>query len=329
MPAEPKSANVGAMTGRVRFCCAGLAVLTVATAAQTAPYRAPRTAWGAPDLQGNWTNLALTRLERAPGVPAKIGQGDDLAAIERTVYDQTLPDDTLGNKESEWWPSMHLARIDGELRTSWITSTADGRIPYTPDGLRRRVEARARAFVDFDGPESRNTSERCLLPGFSPASPPMQNSPTVAGYQIVQTRDAVVILVEANSEVRIIRLGGRHDAPGGRQWNGDSVGHWEGDTLVVDTIGFRPEEAFRAPVFYIGPDAHVVERFTRLGRDEIRYIFTVEDAANYREPWSGEMAFWPRKEPIYEYACHEGNTSLPGMLQGARYVEAHPSPPAR
>jgi len=305
--------------------CTTLLTLSFASPLAAAPYHVPRTPWGAPNLQGAWSNFSLTRLERAPGVPAKIGRRDDLAAIERTIYDHILPDDELGNKDSEWWPASHLARVDGEVRTSWVTSTADGRIPYTPEGLAHRNAARARAFSDFDGPESRNTSERCLLPGFSAASPPMQNSPTSPGYMIVQTKDAVVIVSESNSQVRIVRLGAQHDLPGGRAWNGDSIGHWEKDTLVVDTVGFRPEESFRAPIFYIGPDAHVVERFTRTGKDEIRYAFRVEDAANYREPWSGDLVFRSLESPIYESACHEGNSSLAGILSGARYVEAHPA----
>lgn len=310
---------------RVVAAAAFAAGIAIACGVQAGPYHAPRTPWGDPNLQGHWTNFSLTRLERASGVPAKIGKGEDIAAIERVVYEHILPDDALGNKDSEWWPASHLARVDGVLRTSWITSTSDGQIPYTAEGLKRRNAARQHAFVDFDGPESRNASERCLLPGFSVASPPIQNSPTAAGYAIVQTKDAVVILSEANTEARIIRLGGRHDLPGGRAWNGDSVGHWEKETLVVDTVGFRPEEAFRAPIFYIGPDAHVIERFTRVGKDEIRYAFTVEDPATYREPWSGDMVFRTLASPIYEYACHEGNTSLAGILQGARYQDAHPA----
>ncbi|THD70744.1 hypothetical protein [Phenylobacterium sp.] len=303
---------------------ASVALATTAAAAPTQAYHAPRTSWGAPNLQGQWTNFSLTHLERPAGVPAVVGKTDDLAAIEKAVWDNIIPDDNLGGRESEWWPHGRLAVIDRQMRTAWITSTKDGRVPYTDAGLERRRVIRAKAFADFDGPESRNTSERCLTPTFSALSPPMQNSPFAAGYRIVQTKDAVVIQSEINTDLRIVRLGGRHDAPGGHVWTGDSVGHWEGATLVVDTVGFRPEESFRAPVFLIGPDAHVVERFTRTAKGEIRYAFTVEDPANYREAWRGEMLFTPLAEPIYEYACHEGNNSLPGMLQGARYVEAHP-----
>ena len=318
----------GSAIGR-RLGPALLAITLAAAHAYGAPYKSPRTSWGAPDLQGQWTNFSLTHLERPEGVPAVVGQDDDLAAIEKTVSDNIIPDDGLGGRESEWWPPARLAVIDGQKRTAWITSTPDGRIPYTAAGLERRKAARAKAFVDFDGPESRNAGERCLTPTFSALSPPMLNAPYAPAYRIVQTKDAVVVQSEINGELRIIRLGGRHDAPGGRAWMGDSIGHWEGATLVVDTVGFRPEESFRAPVFLIGPDAHVVERFTRTGKDQIRYAYTVEDPANYTTAWSGEMVFSPLAEPIYEYACHEGNNSLPGMLQGARYVEAHPQPADR
>jgi hypothetical protein len=301
-----------------------VAALALASAALAGPYRGPRTPWGDPDLQGKWTNFSLTRLERPPGVPAVIPKGADIAAIEKQVYDSILPADPLDSRNSEWWPPSHLAVIGGRARTSWITSTPDGRIPYRQEAQKRLEAIRAAAFTDYSGPEARNASERCLTPSFSAGSPPMQNAPYAAGYKIVQTRDAVVILSEINTSARIVRLGGRHDAPGGRVWNGDSIGHWEGETLVVDTVGFRPEELFRAPVFLIGPEAHVVERFTRTGRAEFRYAFTVEDAANYTSAWSGEMTFRPMADPIYEYACHEGNNSLPGLLQAGQYAEKHP-----
>ncbi len=301
-----------------------LAQLALASPASAASYRPPRTPWGAPNLQGQWTNFALTRLERPPGVPARIAKGADLAAIERAVYDSILPSDPLGSRESELWQPSHLAVIDGEMRTSWITSTADGRIPYRAEARRRLDAIRGAAFTDYAGPESRNTSERCLTPTFSAASPPMQNAPYAALYQIVQTREAVVIVSEIDNEVRIVRLGGRH--PGHRLWMGDSIGHWEKDTLVVETTGFKEAEAFRAPVFYIGPDAKVTERFTRVSPTEIRYAFTVEDPATYTATWRGEMPFRATTEPMYEYACHEGNYSLAGLLEGARYVEAHPQP---
>jgi hypothetical protein len=303
-----------------------LAQLALVSTASAAGYRTPRTPWGEPNLQGQWTNFALTRLERPLGVPARIAKGADLAAIERAVYDSILPSDPLGSRDSELWQPSHLAVIDGQMRTSWITSTADGRIPYTAVARHRLDAVRAGAFTDYAGPESRNTSERCMTPTFSAASPPMQNAPYAAIYQIVQTREAVVIVSEIDSEVRIVRLGGPH--PDHRLWMGDSIGHWEKDTLVVETTGFKEAEAFRAPVFYIGSDAKVTERFTRISATEIRYAFTVDDPATYTETWKGEMPFHTTKEPMYEYACHEGNYSLAGLLEGARYVEAHSQPAA-
>ena len=203
--------------------------VVITGSASAAGYRAPRTPWGAPNLQGQWTNFALTRLERAPGVPAKIAQGDDIAAIEHIVYENILPSDPLDSRNSELWQPSHLAVIDGQMRTSWITSTADGRIPYTAEARRKLNAVRAAAFTNYDGPEVRNTSERCMTPTFSAASPPMQNAPYAANYQIVQTAKAVVIVSEIDNEVRIIRLGGPHVGHRLCRWS-DSVGHWEKDT---------------------------------------------------------------------------------------------------
>jgi hypothetical protein len=301
-----------------------LAMALLGSAAQAAGYHAPRTPWGAPNLQGEWTNLSLTHLERPPGVPATVGKGDDLKAIEKTVYDTILPADPLDSRSSEWWSTGGLAVVDGQMRTGWITSTPDGRVPYRPQALKQMAAIRAAALTDYDGPESRNAGERCLITSFSANLPPMQNAPYSANYRIVQTRQAVVIFSEIDGIVRIVRLNGAHDRGLGRTWDGDPVGHWEGETLVVESAGFRDTGAYRAPVFYIGPEAKVTERFTRVSPTEIRYAFAVEDPATYISPWKGEMPFRATSAPIYEYACHEGNLSLGGMLAGQRYIEAHP-----
>jgi len=300
-------------------------LVLLALPAHAGGYRAPRTPWGAPNLQGEWTNLSLTHLERPPGVPAVVGKGDDLKAIEKTVYDTILVADPLDSRASEWWSTGGLAVVDGKMRTGWITSTPDGRVPYRPQALAQMAAIRAAAFTDYDGPESRNGGERCLITSFSANMPPMQNAPYSANYRIVQTRQAVVIFSEIDGIVRIVRLGGVHDRGLGKSWDGDPVGHWEGETLVVESAGFRDIGNYRAPVYYIGPDAKVTERFTRVSAGEIRYAFTVEDPATYTAPWSGEMPFRATAVPIYEYACHEGNLSLAGMLSGQRYIEAHPA----
>jgi hypothetical protein len=284
-------------------------------------YHAPRTSWGAPNLQGEWTNYSLTHLERPPGLPAVVTNRADIPTIEKVLYDNILPADPLGSRESEWWGEAHMAVIDGQMRTGWITSTPDGRIPYSAEGKRRLDAWRAAAFSNYDGPEVRNASERCLTPTFSTGSPPYLNAPYAANYQIVQTRDAVVLVSEIDGEVKIIRLNSSHGLADRRVWNGDSIGHWEGDTLVVQTEGFHEAESFRAPVFYIPAGAKVTERFTRVSPTEIRYAFSVEDPVAYTQVWKGEMAFHTSHERMFEYACHEGNYSLAGLLEGARYVE--------
>ena len=214
------------------------------------------------------------------GRPLKKAKRVSLSKVDREALQRAIEMvRAKGPNETRW--------IDGHPRTSWITSTPDGRIPYTLEGLKRRMAARARAFSDFDGPESRNTSERCLLPGFSAGSAPMQNSPAALGYAIVQTKDAVVVLTEMNSEARIIRLGGRHDAPGGRVWNGDSVGHWEKDTLVVDTVGFNTRFWMDREGTPHTEQLHLVERFTRTDFNSLKYEATVDDPGAYTTVWTG------------------------------------------
>jgi hypothetical protein len=149
----------------------------------------------------------------------------------------------------------------------------------------------------------------------------MMTPNSAAGRQIVQTRDEVAILSEINHEVRIVRLGARHLPLALRPWMGDSIGHWEGETLVVETVGFHPEEGFRAQ-FLISPDARVTERFTRLSPSQILYAFEVDDPANYTAVWKGEAPLDADAGPIYEFACHEGDRDLEEFLAAARRRDA-------
>jgi hypothetical protein len=171
----------------------------------------------------------------------------------------------------------------------------------------------------FDGPETRPLAERCLL-GFLNTSGP----PTLPNYfynnmkQIVQTKDTILILVEMVHDARVIRMNAEHLPPTIRKWMGDSVGHWEGDTLVVDTTNFTNKTQFRGS----GENLHVVERFTRTGPNTLLYRFTVDDPSTWDRSWTGEYPWNATKENLYEYACHEGNYSLGGMLRGARQKEA-------
>ncbi|MDP3300239.1 MAG: hypothetical protein Q8M38_09110 [Phenylobacterium sp.] len=216
---------------------------------------------------------------------------------------------------------LNLARIDGQRRTSWIVEPSDGRLPFTDAG---RAIGKAINTESYDGPEGRPLTERCLIGIGSPEGPPMMNTGFNAHYQILQTPDHVSILVEMNHDVRIIRLGDRTHPPGSFQsWMGDSVGWWEGDTLVVETTNFTSTS-------YVGSlgggfarsrQARLVERFTRTAADQMLYEFSVIDPVIFTGPWRAEMPWRTAKGPIYEYACHEGNYSLPNALSGAR-VEA-------
>jgi hypothetical protein len=313
-----------------------------AHAAPPAPYKAPRTAFGTPDLQGLWTNTALTFLQRPPIFKALEATDKEAAMMEAgfrgLVGDLLKPtvDPKLGAppvvKEAPQADilemDLHLARIGGQMRSSWIVEPADGRIPFTDAG---RAAHRANNKESYEGPEGRPITERCLVAIGSPEGPPMMNTGFNAHYQITQTRDYVAIEVEMNHDVRIVRLADRtHPAPAVRPWMGDSVGWWEGDTLVVETTNFNPKGmvASLGGGFTYGQQTRIVERFTRTAGDQLLYEFRVEDPAYFKQPWRGEMPMRAAKGPIYEYACHEGNYSLPNALTGARFQETLPAEPA-
>jgi hypothetical protein len=288
-----------------------------------APYRAPRTESGAPDLQGIWTNLSLTTLERPSEAKTLIVSEAEASGLEHLIADKTAhpADDKIGARDSEWFDGSRLARIGGQARTSWIVSPADGQTPYTPQARKAFAAAKAAVLTVFDGPEVRPTSERCLLGVRGANGPPILNARYAANYQFVQTRDRVVIVSEMVHDARIIRLNGLHLPKAIRPWMGDSIGHWEGETLVVETTNFNPGEVFRVE-FLMSSDAKVIERFTRVSPSEILYQFSVEDPATFTQVWRGEMPFVATQGPIYEYACHEGNYSLTSILSGARQQEA-------
>jgi len=285
-------------------------------------YRAPRTASGHPDLQGIWTNASLTRIERPDGFETVVASPEEARAFEAGHNGSAaIPGDDTGQAESEWWDlGGKLSRVGGEARTALVVDPPDGRLPYTDAG-----RAAAAKRPGFDGPESRNPAERCLNGIGTPAGPPMFNAPYSNIYQIVQTADRVAILVEMNHDVRVVRLGGDHLPASIRLWMGDSVGHWEGETLVVETTNLRSEEGPRGASSigrtFISGEARIVERLTRVAPDRILYEFTVDDPATYSRPWRGEMTFTASKGPLFEFACHEGNYSMGNILGGARASE--------
>jgi hypothetical protein len=303
-----------------------MAIVLAAGGARAADYRAPRTADGAPDLNGLWTNYSLTQLERPAGADRLLLTEAEAKALEqRLSRERANPQgDAIGNRTSEWWADASLARVEGGVRTSWITSPEDGRVPLSDEARRRRA-AHANTV---DNPEERPPSERCLTASWEAMSAPILNSPYSANYQIVQTAHEVAILSEMNHDVRIIRLGGKHPPKSVRYWMGDSIGHWEKDTLVVETTNLHPGEAFRRS-YYLSPDAVVTERFTRVSPTQIRYQFSVEDPIAFSRPWTADMPFNATTQPIYEFACHEGNYGMEGILAGARQLEAAQARPAK
>ena len=226
-------------------------------------------------------------------------------------------------------------QIDGQWRTSIITDPPDGRQPPRTEAARARAAARA-AFArpntgtawwmiedgldapgPYDDPEIRPLAERCLLGFGSTAGPPMLPVLYNNLKRIIQTDDYVMILVEMVHDARIVRMHQEHAPPEVRSWLGDSVGHWEGDTLVIDTTNFNDTPALRGAT----RDLHVVERFTRMDADTLLYQFTVDDPNVWTAPWSGEY-IWPATDArVYEYACHEANYSFRGILGGARILE--------
>jgi hypothetical protein len=204
-------------------------------------------------------------------------------------------------------------RVKGEPRTSLLT-TVDGRPPKTIDGA--KVERRRRKGLgSFDSYETRSLGERCIIGFGRNAGPPMfPNGFYNNDYQILQTPTAVAIDVEMVHDMRIIRLNSKHRTDGVRPWFGDSIGWWDGDTLVVETTNIPEDEAF----FGSWKNLKVTERFRRDAPDRLYYSFTVEDPTMWDKPWGGEYEFHPLKGELYEYACHEGNYALPDMLAGAR-----------
>jgi hypothetical protein len=309
----------------VRLALAAAIWLCAAAAVHAGPYRAPRTAYGQPDLQGFWSNASLTDLERPPGQPLTFATRAEEQTYMTLSAAAWRADEAggLGQGVSEWHREFSFAHIGGRMRTSWIVSPADGRLPWRPERLAwLKAQQAAQAGEEADGPESRSVFERCLVGGLGSANPPMLNPAVAAVKQIVQTRDEVAILSEMNHDVRIVRLAAGHSLPPQlHPWMGDSVGHWEGETLVVETTGFHPLEAFRGRML-ISPAARVTERFTRVARDEILYAFEVDDPATYTAVWKGEMPLVSDSGPIYEYACHEGERDLEVFLSAARRKDA-------
>ncbi len=280
----------------------------------------PRTADGHPDLQGTWTNATNKPLERPKDLGAKeFYTEQEFAEVSKKGF--------LGERNAQ--PEAHYdfsqfgmdamqAKFAPNLRTSLIVGP-EGRIPpMTAEAVKRNAERAALAKGhEFDGPENRGLMERCIIYGQQegpPMLPPMYNN----NMEIVQSPGYVAILNEMYHDARNIPTDGSAHLPASiRQWRGDSRGHWEGETLVVDTTNFTSKTAFHGSSEFL----HVVERFTRTGPATILYQFTVDDPHTWAKPWGAELVMGPAEGDLYEFACHEGNYGLANNLSGARAEE--------
>ena len=294
----------------------------------------PRTPDGQPDLQGVWANNNITPLQRPPqwagrqfltdeevaalkkavgdavddGGDAVFGDAIVLAALANTKGKSFEP--STGNYNHFW-----LVERDINNRTSLVVDPQDGRIPpLTPEAQQRAAAlAERRRLHPADGPEDRSLGERCLTFGA-----PRVGAGYNSYYQFVQAPGYVAIVHELGHEVRIIPTDGRaHLGPGIRQWLGDSRGRWDGDTLVVETGNFSPKSNFQGS----SEKLHVVERFTRVEPTILNYEFTVDDPTTWTRPWTVVIPLKGTTDKIYEYACHEGNTGMEGILSGHRTEE--------
>jgi hypothetical protein len=285
----------------------------------------PRTPDGHPDLQGIWNTSTLTPLERPAefvGKPALTPQEAKdyearlLRENNRDRRDGTAEVD-VGRAYNEFWYDRGSHIVESR-HTSLIIDPPDGKIPaLTPEAQKRQAAlAEYRRQHPGDGPEDFSLANRCIL--WTTAGPPMLPGAYNNNYHIVQSPGNVTILVEMIHDARIIPTDGRPHLPSNvRQWLGDSRGHWEGDTLVVETTNFTDKTNFRGASENMG----LVERFTRVDADTIIYEFTVHDLSSFTKPWTAQIPMKRTAEPILEYACHEGNYAMEGMLRGLRTEE--------
>ncbi len=314
---------------RMRVIAVALFAVAALSAQNKATRKIPRAADGHPDLSGIWTNSTRTPLER----PAIFASKPTLTDAEAKAYEakdheawQDLDGTSEGplhvGKGSEGTGAYNvlfydmgseLARIDGVKRTSLVVDPPDGRIPPMVAGARGRRRARP---ADVNDVKNRPATERCLIG--SPTGPPMLPALYNNNYQIVQTPNAVMIMTEMIHDVRVVRINGTHPPENVRHWLGDSIGHWEGDTLVVETTNFNDEPHFRGA----SSNLKVIERFTRADANTFVYKATLDDPATWSRPWTLEIPFVATPGPIYEYACHEGNYAIEDILGGARRIES-------
>ncbi|WP_428098891.1 hypothetical protein [Candidatus Rariloculus sp.] len=296
-------------------------------------YVPPRTPDGQPDLQGIWSNAVITPLERPTELADKAFLSEqEVAEYEQRRLAETNMDDRNVDARTDvgraynhfWWDRG--TNVVATRRTSLIIDPPDGRIPPLTAEGEKRAQARAerRRLNRSDGPEDRPLMERCIHIGS--AGPPMLPSAYNNNFHLAQTADHVLIVNEMIHDTRVIPLDGRPQLPGTvRQWLGSSRGHWDGDTLVIETANFGNQTNFRGA----SENMHLTERFTRIDENILLYEFTVDDPAAFTRPWTVQIPSVRIDGLMYEYACHEGNEGMVGILAGARAEEQAAAEAAR
>jgi hypothetical protein len=310
------------------------AALLIGGPVAAADYRAPRNAVGQPDLQGVWNTHFFLPMEARPDMPSLTLPEAEAAAFARKLNAEAgklaifAQDPEVAEIRSDPGRS-DLAIVRGQRRTRQVVLPADGMLPLTRGarGQMRFIENALHTQTEppfpLDGPEQRPSWERCVV-GWG--QPPISSVSDINPRQIVQTRDAVVILTEYGPDLRIIPFTGTHGPLLQASALGDAIAHWEGDTLVVETIGLPAKDALRPfPTLFVPATAKVIERYTRVSEKELLYQYTVVDPAIYTAPWLAEYSLYRTAQPILEFACHEGNYSLPNILAGARHREQQAS----
>jgi len=322
---------------RVKRNIAAVVLLLTSASVLAGDYDVPRNIHGDPDLQGIWTSATITTLNRPAqyddlrltpeqAAVAENAMGEQMAAIDNP------PDPSegggVGGYNSFWMdPGTRALRVGEEIRSSILVYPENGQLPMRMGARAKLGQFFLRVQGAFDGPEQRPLGERCIVGFGSTGGPPMLPVLYNNNYQIVQSKDSIMILVEMNHDARIVRMNAEHLPDTVRPWMGDSIGRWEGDTLYVETTNFHPGQSFRAAIkhqFYVTKDAVVKEWFTRVADQEILYRFEVNDPGAYSDKWMGELTLRSTDGPIYEYACHEANYAMRGILRGARLAEALP-----
>ncbi len=314
------------MTNRNFLIVVFMSLLSPLAVSQPSAYEPPRTPDGHPDLQGTFTFRTLTPMQR----PTELGEravlteeeAAEWAVFENRRQNRDLIIDSVGGAQyppgvisyNEFWYERGDDTVV-DRRTSLIVDPPNGRIPaLTEEALQRRRDVSTMRELSL-GPEARPYAERCIVTRTS--GPPMQPGSYNLNVQFVQTSAYFMIMNEMIHNVRVVRMNKEHRDGPSMNWEGDSVGYWEGDTLVVDTVNFWKGTAFADSTSKM----HLVEKFTRTGPDSIQYQFTIEDPTTWIAPWTAVIPMRSMHQPIYEYACHEGNYGFHGVMAGIRRLQ--------